>query len=149
MFGVVAIKNRAFTPLWKLSIWRIVQIFTAVRVDEAVRSRRDDSGNAAVQRGDTGFVATHASTSTFSLQKFQDQLVDKLTLSSLVSGHSDALVCFWPGSDPRGVIWKGFLMPRDPSHPWRMDSQTQALNFINSGLYALTTETRHLSLSKS
>ncbi|CAH0486771.1 unnamed protein product [Peronospora farinosa] len=29
-------------------------------------------------------------------------------------------------------------MPLDPSNPWLVNSQTQALNFINSGLHALT-----------
>ncbi|KAG7387259.1 hypothetical protein PHYPSEUDO_014545 [Phytophthora pseudosyringae] len=74
----------------------------------------------------------------FSLEKLQTQLADKLTSGTLFSGHSDALVCFWPGRDRLEVLWKGFLMPPDPGNVWRVNSHTQALNFINAGLHALT-----------
>ncbi|KAG6957112.1 hypothetical protein JG688_00011105, partial [Phytophthora aleatoria] len=74
----------------------------------------------------------------FSLETLQTQLADKLTSGALISSHSDALVSFWPGRDRLEVLWKGFLMPQDPDNIWRVNSQTQALNFINAGLHALT-----------
>jgi hypothetical protein len=77
-------------------------------------------------------------TSAFTLQELQGRLAEKLTSSALSSGNSDALVSFWPDEDRLETLWKGFLTPRDPSAPWLVDSQTQALNFISSGLCALT-----------
>ncbi|KAG2767654.1 hypothetical protein Pcac1_g21236 [Phytophthora cactorum] len=74
----------------------------------------------------------------FSLETLQTQLAGKLTSGALISSHSDALVSFWPGRDRLEVLWKGFLMPQDPDNIWRVNSQTQALNFINAGLHALT-----------
>ncbi|KAF1778029.1 hypothetical protein GQ600_24464 [Phytophthora cactorum] len=72
----------------------------AVRVDEAVRSRRDDSGNAAVQREVPGSAGGQVNVEFTSKRPF---------------GCPGVLLAW---NDPRGVIWKGFLMPRDPSHPW-------------------------------
>ncbi|KAI9992118.1 hypothetical protein PInf_017502 [Phytophthora infestans] len=74
----------------------------------------------------------------FSLETLHTQLADKLASGALYSSHSDALVAFWPGRDRLEVLWKGFLMPQDPGSVWRVNSQTQALNFINSGLHALS-----------
>ncbi|KAF4141380.1 AAA domain [Phytophthora infestans] len=74
----------------------------------------------------------------FSLETLHTQLTDKLASGALYSSHSDALVAFWPGRDRLEVLWKGFLMPQDPGSVWRVNSQTQALNFINSGLHALS-----------
>ncbi|OWY94346.1 LOW QUALITY PROTEIN: hypothetical protein PHMEG_00035950 [Phytophthora megakarya] len=78
-----------------------------------------------------------APTLPFSLEGLQTQLGEKLKTSTIFSGHSDALVCFWPGQDRLEVLWKGFLTPQDPDNVWRVNSQTQALNFINAGLHAL------------
>ncbi|ETL45649.1 hypothetical protein L916_04299, partial [Phytophthora nicotianae] len=83
-------------------------------------------------------VKNPAASIPFSLETLQIQLADKLASGVLYSSHSDALVVFWPGQDRLEVLWKGFLMPQDPSIVWRVNSQTQALNFINSGLYALS-----------
>uniref|UniRef100_M4BLR6 Uncharacterized protein n=1 Tax=Hyaloperonospora arabidopsidis (strain Emoy2) TaxID=559515 RepID=M4BLR6_HYAAE len=76
----------------------------------------------------------------FSLTAFKAQLTEKLASSTFFSGHSDTLVCFWPGANRLEVLWKGFLMPHSASDPWPVNSQTQALNFVNSGLYALTND---------
>ncbi|KAL3665452.1 hypothetical protein V7S43_009487 [Phytophthora oleae] len=73
-----------------------------------------------------------------SLETLQTQLEDKLKSGALFFGHSDALVCFWPGRDRLEMLWKGFLMPQDPNNIWSVNSQTQALNFTNSALHALT-----------
>ncbi|ETM51997.1 hypothetical protein L914_04280 [Phytophthora nicotianae] len=83
-------------------------------------------------------VKNPAASIPFSLETLQIQLADKLASGVLYSSHSDALVVFWPGQDRLEVLWKGFLMPQDPSNVWRVNSQTQALNFINSGLHALS-----------
>ncbi|EGZ19855.1 hypothetical protein PHYSODRAFT_298238 [Phytophthora sojae] len=77
-------------------------------------------------------------TTLFSLQTFRAQLAEKLGSGTIFSSHSDALVNFWPGRDRLEVLWKGFLLPPDFRGPRLVDSQTQALNFINSGLHALT-----------
>ncbi|CAI5747321.1 unnamed protein product [Peronospora destructor] len=75
---------------------------------------------------------------TFSLNALETQLRENSASGRICSGHCDTLVCFWPGRDRLEVLWKGFLTPLDPSNPWLVNSQTQALNFINSGLHALT-----------
>ncbi|KAG6620839.1 NFX1-type zinc finger-containing protein 1 [Phytophthora cinnamomi] len=71
------------------------------------------------------------------MEALETQLTDKLASGTIFSGPSDALVCFWPGKDSLEGLWKGFLMPPEPDNPWLVNSQTQALNFINSGLHAL------------
>ncbi|GMF19711.1 unnamed protein product [Phytophthora lilii] len=98
-----------------------------------VNSYGKDGGGGRRNDGATDSVVT----TPFSLDKLQTRLAEKLAPSTIFSGHSDTLVCFWPGRDRLEVLWKGFLMPKDPNNPWRVDSQTQALNFVNSGLHAL------------
>ncbi|KAE9245768.1 hypothetical protein PF002_g7081 [Phytophthora fragariae] len=78
-----------------------------------------------------------APVSPFSLEALETQLTDKLASGTIFSGHSDALVCFWAGKDNLEVLWKGFLLPPEPNNPWLVNSQTQVLNFVNSGLHAL------------
>jgi hypothetical protein len=76
-----------------------------------------------------------------SLEGIQAEMAQRLTSGRLLSGHTDALVYFWPGPKRMEVLWKGFLTPRDSDAPWPLDSQTQTLNFINSGLHALNKDT--------
>ncbi|CAH0482405.1 unnamed protein product [Peronospora belbahrii] len=77
---------------------------------------------------------------TFSFVAYETLLRQYFTSGPIFSGHSDTLVCFWPTRDRLDGLWKGFLKPLDPMKPWVMNSQTQALNFINSGLHALTND---------
>ncbi|KAI9907263.1 hypothetical protein PsorP6_016116 [Peronosclerospora sorghi] len=72
---------------------------------------------------------------------FKTQLAEKLASGTIFSGPSDTLVSFWSRGDRLESLWRGFLCPSDPSKPWFINSQTQALNFINSALYALTKDT--------
>uniref|UniRef100_H3HDJ4 DNA2/NAM7 helicase-like C-terminal domain-containing protein n=1 Tax=Phytophthora ramorum TaxID=164328 RepID=H3HDJ4_PHYRM len=100
--------------------------------EEAMMHKKHNGGR---QRDtDESSVAT----SPFSLETLETQLAEKLESGAIFSSPSDVLVCFWPGADRLEVLWKGFLMPQDPSKVWQVNSQTQLLNFVNSGLHALT-----------
>ncbi|RLN90337.1 hypothetical protein BBJ28_00013206 [Nothophytophthora sp. Chile5] len=92
------------------------------------------------RREDANGGPNAAPTAPFSMEAARTQLAAQLASNALCSGHSDALVSFSPGQDRVEVLWKGFLMPQDPTNPWELSSQTQALNFLNSGLHALSND---------
>ncbi|KAL4130028.1 hypothetical protein PRIC2_006034 [Phytophthora ramorum] len=102
--------------------------------EEAMMHKKQDSNGGRQRNTNESSVAT----SPFSLETLETQLAEKLESGAIFSSPSDVLVCFWPGADRLEVLWKGFLMPQDPSKVWQVNSQTQLLNFVNSGLHALT-----------
>ncbi|GMF50209.1 unnamed protein product [Phytophthora fragariaefolia] len=107
-----------------------------IRAAEYVHTEPDGVGD----HRRSGAEAELKSVAPFKLEDLQSHLEGEMASSALSSSHSDALVYFPSGQDNLEALWKGFLMPADPRQVWPMNSQTQALNFINSGLYSLTKE---------